>query len=388
MAYPEKRKGTLTGKWIADFVLRGHRFKPAPFATMSEADGYEAYVRATGTEPPHHVKASGTGKTFREVAEMCKAAGGPRKGKWRASKDTSVIQRLELVCERLGDVDISMVGTLMLDDMVTWLRKRPGYHGSRSLTPATINRYLSAASAVFSFASARGLIVGRPVIPLQTEDGERTEVLSPELEDALLAWLEAHGHASEATVVRVLLETGMRVGELYALAPMQIAIEWIRLTPDQTKTSKGREVYLHPDLARDLRALVASGGLPNMYHLRKHFTDGVKACGGSDELVLHSMRHTRATRLLQSGTLPAIVMQMLGWSSTSTMMRYTHVNSQMHAEAAKITSRVGGDLGKIGTVVSLRDRKKAHKIKAPKKPDGVERFVNPTCNHTPLVISD
>ena len=57
MANPERRKGKLTGRWWADFSHKGARFKHA-FPTLAEADGYEAYVRATGTEPPHHVKAA------------------------------------------------------------------------------------------------------------------------------------------------------------------------------------------------------------------------------------------------------------------------------------------------------------------------------------------
>lgn len=379
MAYPERRKGKATGKWRTDFEHKGVPYKRS-FESKAEADGFEAYVRATGTEPPQHAKHKATGTSFREVAEMCKAAGGPRKAKWFAARDTSVIQRLELICERLGDLDVSMVGTQELDRLVVYLRARPGYHGSKSLSNATINRYLSAASAVLSFASARGMIVGRPVVPLQTETGARTEVISPELEDGMLGWLRERGHAREAVVIRVLLETGMRVGELYVVSSGQITDEWIRLHPNQTKTAKGREVWLHPDLARELRALVAGGALPNMYHLRKHFTDAVKSCGGSDELVLHSCRHTRATRLLQAGILPAIVMQMLGWTNTATMARYTHVNSTMHAEAAKITSRMRGVIPSKGAVVDLRTPRKPLISQASQDNVDPEQMLNPTCN--------
>lgn len=367
MAYPEKRKGKLTGRWQVDFVIKGHRYNPPAFETMGEADGYEAYVRASGSEPPAHAKHKTTGTTFREVAELCKSAGGPRKGKWKAGRDHSVMQRLDLVCDRIGDLDISAVGTQELDKLVSYLQARPGYQGRKALAAGTINRYLTAASAVLSFASSRGFIVGRPVVPLQDEDGERTETVAPELEDAVVGALKASGQAREADCVTILIETGLRLGELYIISPEQVGNEWIRLHARQTKTSKAREVFLDAELADTLRQMLAAGEMPKEYQLRRHFKGAVKTCGGSAELVLHSLRHTRATRLLQHGIDGKIVMEMLGWTSVATMHRYQHVNSQMHAEAAKKASRTRGDFGNSGLVLPMRRalaRKEINRLEA------------------------
>lgn len=371
MSYPERRNGKATGKWRTDFEHKGVEYKRS-FDSKAEADGFKAYVKATGTEPPEHAKHKTSGTSFREVAELCKAAGGPRRGKWKAGKDHSVLQRLDLVVDRLGDLDITMVGTQELDKLVDYLQGRPGYQGRTSLSFGTINRYLTAASAVLTFASARGFIVGRPVIPLQDEDGERCEVVSPELEDAVLACLRAAGQAPEALLVRVLIETGMRLGEVYVIAPEQVSDEWIRLHRSQTKTGKAREVYLAPELSRELRALIAGGAMPKAYSLRRHFKAAVKTCGGSDELVLHSLRHTRATRLLQEGVLPAIVMEMLGWTSPTTMMRYTHVNSVMHAEAAKKATRMRGEKPAKGKVVAFKGKRGARNINELEATSGLE----------------
>ncbi len=346
MSYPERRNGKATGKWRTDFEHKGVAYKRS-FDSKAEADGFKAYVKATGTEPPEQRakqrKSTGT-TSFRDVAELCIAAGGPRKAKWKAGKDVSVRQRLDLVVQRLGDLDISSVGTQELDQLVDYLRKRPGYQGRKGLSAGTINRYLTAASAVLSFASARGFIKGRPVVPLQDEDGERTETVSPELEDAVLGVLRANGRAPEALMVQVLIETGMRLGEVYVITPEQVSDEWIRLHAKQTKTGKAREVWIDPELARELRSLIARGAVPHEYRLRRHFKEAVKMCGGSPELVLHSLRHTRATRLLEHGTREKIVMQMLGWTSVATMHRYQHVNDEMHAEAAKKVTRFGRSL--------------------------------------------
>jgi hypothetical protein len=85
MSYAERRKGKLSGRWVGEEVVRGHRYRQA-FDTKPEADGYEAYVKATGQEPPHKDGAKHTGVTFAEVAALCRDAGGPRRGRWKAER--------------------------------------------------------------------------------------------------------------------------------------------------------------------------------------------------------------------------------------------------------------------------------------------------------------
>lgn len=360
MSYPERRKGKLTGRWYGEEIVRGKRFRRA-HATKAQADGYEAYVKATGEEPPHQDAHKHTGVTFSEVAELCKEAGGPRRGKWKAGRDNSVQQRLAYVIEKLGDLDIAAVTTTELDKLVAGLQRRPGTKGER-LSPATINRYLTAASAVLTFASARGYIQGRPVIPLQEEDGSREEVVSEELEAAVLKWLREQGYGVSALCVSVLIETGMRAGELQSLEQEQITIStddeqqengWIALRASKVKTKTARLVWIRPDLARELRALVASEQVPNPFTLARNFKSAVEKCGGSEELVIHSLRHTRATRLFESGVDPQTTMEMMGWTSFNTMKRYRHIKPSMHVEAAKKVALRRGDFSLNGKIVSF-----------------------------------
>lgn len=369
MSYAERRSGKLTGKWIGEEVVRGKRFKRGGFDTKNKADGYEAYVRATGEEPPHDAAAKHTGVTFSEVAELCKEAGGPRRGKWKNGKDPSVQQRLDYVVSVLGALDIAAVTTNELDKLVKGLQRRPGYQG-RPLSAGTINRYLTAASAVLTFASQRGFIQGRPVVPLQEEDGAREATVSPALEDAIIRWLGDHAQPECSLCVRVLIETGMRAGELQAIAPEQITEDattgedgeqhengWIALRRSQVKTKAARRVWIRPELARDLRALIASGKRPNAHTLARNFKSAAEACGDSGELVIHSLRHTRATRLLESGVDPQVTMEMMGWTSFNTMTRYRHVKPAMHVEAAKKVTRARGGTVAKPTVVPFPTQK-------------------------------
>jgi len=94
MAYAEKRDGKLTGRFIGE--VKGSGFPKRAFDTKRAAEGHEAYIRATGEEPPR-ADGEASGVTFRMVATELKEAGGPE-GTWARGKDPSVISRLDFVC--------------------------------------------------------------------------------------------------------------------------------------------------------------------------------------------------------------------------------------------------------------------------------------------------
>jgi hypothetical protein len=172
------------------------------------------------------------------------------------------MQRLDYVVAVLGDLDIAAVTTHGAGQAGEGdLQRRPGYQG-RALSGATINRYLTAASAVLTFASQRGYIQGKPVVPLQEEDGAREAVVSEALEAALFKWLTDHGHHAERLCFQVLIETGMRAGNSRLSTPGQITHEneWITLRAVPGEDEKQRRmVWIEPALARE-SARVDSGG--------------------------------------------------------------------------------------------------------------------------------
>jgi hypothetical protein len=76
MPHAEKRDGKLTGFWYGEVDRRhkgGERFRRR-FETKAKAEGYEAYVKATGEEPAGLAEADITGRTFVSAAAECKEA--------------------------------------------------------------------------------------------------------------------------------------------------------------------------------------------------------------------------------------------------------------------------------------------------------------------------
>lgn len=356
MASPEKRAGKLTGHWYGEVDRRhkpgGIRFRQR-FETKKEAEGYEAYIKATGEAPPWLAgEAGGSGHTFASVAGDCRANYAP----WSSQKDPSVIQRLEFACaSKLGRVPIDKVGRSHLETLVADLKARPGTKGKGAkLAGSTINRYLTAVSTVLTYAALDPAKYGKLTkvdVPWQSEDGAREETVSRAQEEALGRVLTEAGHPVSAFIVKVLAASGLRCGELRKLKPEQIETDTIRLKAAMVKTKASRLVFIGEDMARELRALVTSKGMTNASQLRKQFKKAVRACGYSEELCLHSLRHTRATRLLESGVDGKIVMQMMGWKSFATLARYSHVNDDMQREAAKKVSHGRGELPSDGVVL-------------------------------------
>lgn len=362
MSYPEKRGSKTTGAWYGEVDRRkqgGERYR-RKFASKAEADFYETYIRTFGKEPV--TGANGellepTGPTFADVLVQCRAAGGPGRAKWKNERDHALAQRLDYLKERLGHLPIAGVTTSSLDAIVSDLRKRPGNKGQK-LSPGTINRYLTAASAVLRFAVERKIVPTMPKVPWQEEGARRTDVLSEEMEDAVCRVLTDMGFPLDALCIRVLAETGMRLGELYSLEPAQIEdarnenagegpftnsdqLAWIRLW--ETKTNKPRSVPISPGLARSLRAMLAGDGLPNSFRLRERFHSACEKCGYSDSLTLHTLRHTTATRWLRKTGSRDLVMKLLGHKAYATTERYVHLADDDLAQAAKKVSPRRGE---------------------------------------------
>ncbi|GAB2768290.1 tyrosine-type recombinase/integrase [Sinomonas soli] len=65
------------------------------------------------------------------------------------------------------------------------------------------------------------------------------------------------------------------------------------------------------------------------------------AANGVPEVRVHDARHTAATTLLVMGVDPRVVMDIMGWSTSSMLKRYQHVVDELKAEAAK---RIGAAL--------------------------------------------
>lgn len=330
MAYAEKRDGKLTGHWYGEVVLKSAGKFRKRFETRKEAKGYEAYVKEVGREPEGMAEKP-PGMTFKDAVIQMQATNA-------VSRDPSGLRRTAWLVSCIGDVALSALTTAHFDALVGDLEKRPTQvRGKKTMEDSTVNRYLSAASAVLTWARPRvekgHVPIPTIVLPWRKETGKRIHWFTETQEAAVCAFMVSEGWRTDALTIRVLCATGLRWSEFAGLEPHQCQSEWILL--DETKTDTPRDVPIDPALASELRALVRSQAFPKYETIRKHLKRAVIMCGYSAKLGVHNCRHTTATRLVLKGTPLPVVKEFLGHKNITTTMKYVHVQNSQLAEASR-----------------------------------------------------
>jgi len=200
-------------------------------------------------------------------------------------------------------------------------------------TPATINRKLAALSKMLHLAADEGNIKQVPKIQRERETGGRERFVTRDEEARPLATLKVWGCHDEHDLVMFLIDTGARLGEAVKLRWPEVGPE--RATFLGTKNGENRTIPLTSRLkamldaregadSYDRQALVFSGksrGIRIIWtRVRRHMK-----LQDDPNFVIHILRHTCASRLLQGGANLKYVQQWLGHKSIMVTQRYAHL---------------------------------------------------------------
>lgn len=226
----------------------------------------------------------------------------------------TVNSNLKKACVFFGNPDISEINTGMVDDYICQLKK--------ANKPSTVNRVVCNLHSLLKYAYDRELMDKLPKFSWQKEDNERVRWLAPEEEAKLLSLLPEQ----TAAFCEVLLHTGMRRGELLSLTKDNVDGDYIRLW--KTKNGKARSVPMSKR-AKELVNQYVPFTL-TVSQINRDWNKARKEMGleHDADFVLHTLRHTTATRMLQRTGNIAIVQRMLGHAKIQTTMRYAHISDQ------------------------------------------------------------
>ena len=253
----------------------------------------------------------------------------------------------------LGALPLAEVTQAHVADLHYTLRETPA--------TATANAVVATLSRVFSMAEASGLVPegGNPCrFVVKYRERKRKRFLSDEEFKRLghvLREVEAGGRLSAraAAALRLLMLTGCRRNEIVTLHWADVDLDLGQLRLADTKTS-ARTVTLSPaavDVLRDVPRFpgnpwVIAGPRPGtrITNLSKQWRR-VSTRAALEDVRLHDLRHTWASRALALGESLPMIARLLGHSQVETTARYAHLaRDSVHDAAARIAASIGADL--------------------------------------------
>ena len=207
---------------------------------------------------------------------------------------------------------------------------------------ATINRKTSKLSKVLRTACDHGIVERMPKIPRLTEPLNRIRWYT----DEELADIESCCHQSKhpkmAYLIRFLADTGLRRGEALKLTWDDVLGDSVFVV--DSKSGSPRSVPLTYEAEAALAALPHEGTGPFSWCSKSHLRQWWQRIRihmdwvGDRQCVVHALRHTFCSRLVQKKVPILTVKELAGHKTIEMTLRYAHLAPDNRREAIAVLS--------------------------------------------------
>lgn len=245
---------------------------------------------------------------------------------------------------KIGKYYLSSINTPLITEYKQVLENEPSKHvvrGNKTLSKATVNRYLSTLSIVFSFAVKDwGWMSENPVynVRKETEDNSRVRFLKKEEISSLLRECKKSSYELYL-VVLIALTTGARYNEIISLTWKDVDLVNNYFYFMNTKNGDNRGIAIPKRVQNELKEYSKIRNLKNKFLFPgnnpnkpcdriKAFNNAVKRAGIED-FRFHDLRHTAASYLAMSGKTLLEIAEVLGHKTLQMVKRYSHL-AQKH----------------------------------------------------------
>ena len=223
--------------------------------------------------------------------------------------------------------------------------------------PRTVNAVLNVIRAVLRAAVEWEWIEKAPAVKLLPEESRRVRFLTADEEARLIEELPPH----LKVIVQFGLATGLRMSNIIGLEWSQVdvrrSVAWIH--PDQAKARKAIPVPLNTDAMALIRSQIGKhmthvfvyNGKPIIRANQRAWRQAVARAGIRD-FTFHCLRHTWASRLMQSGVPLHALMEMGGWTDVDMVRKYAHFGVEHLVEHAEKIAKFAQN--------SAHDKKEGH----------------------------
>jgi excisionase family DNA binding protein len=258
------------------------------------------------------------------------------KRSWRSDKS-----RLKILDQFFGDTYLDEITPLSITKVIRW-RIESGNSKSTS------NRYLALLKKMFNVAIDEEYLRENPARKAKKyseKDCTNDRVFSEEEESKLMK----ASSPRLRSVIFVVLQTGLRLGEVLSLKWELIDFENKMLTVERTKSGKPLMIPISGDLWEELKRLRSLDGTSTYVFQNPKTGKPIKttrtafegACRRAEitGLTFHRLRHTVASRLIERHADIEEVRSLLGHSSIAITQRYVHATDDRRRAAVELLSK-------------------------------------------------
>lgn len=256
------------------------------------------------------------------------------------------------------EIKLRDVATEHLREYITWMtNEKEQYSGHPhrpkkaiiGLSPETVNIRIRSMKAFFNWCYKEGYIAHSPTdgIKQQKVDYDRISAFNEGQIRRLLASPDRNTYVGfrDYVIMVTLLDTGLRISELFGLRRQDVDFEQMTLTVpwQKAKTRKTRTVPLSKSTAKLIAELLrenedfgadadhlfysAVGNIMDLAHYDVRLKEYGKHAGVEGVRVsAHTFRHTFALHWIKSGGDPFSLQKMLGHTDMSMVRRYVRLS--------------------------------------------------------------
>lgn len=322
-------------RWEVSVKVNGKRVRTM-FEGEAEAKAYEAEAALALEQGRPIVQTKGRKPSA--VMTLQQLLDEVANNHWKGKKaEEGAVSNAQMCVKVLdGNTDIREIRLPAVDALVKALKKDGNKGG-------TINRKLSALRTMLNYAHKREWVTAVPAMPWQKEPPGRCRVYTAEEEAAIRNYFLTHGDRDMDDLVVFLVETGARLSEALSIETSKV-MDDLAIFED-TKNGSTRSVPLTDICKAMLKARgVQSGVIFNLTcdAVENRWKDMRAALNKEDdkEFVIHSLRHSYASRLVSLGLDLYRVQILLGHRDPKTTQRYAHLSKERLGTAAAVLNEM------------------------------------------------
>ncbi len=332
--------------------LKGHPVEIATFYRLTDAKKWAASIESSIREGRHFKTAEAKRHTLSETIDRYRKSILPHKS---PSMERDQWSQLQWWKQHLGDRSLADVTSTIIAEHKDKLSQEKGERRKKR-SPATVNRYLSALSHVFTIdVKEWGWIEENPLrkVGKRKEPRGRVRFLSDDERVTLLAACQESEEPYLYPIVVLALSTGARKGEILNLEWSDIDLQRKVAILHETKNDERRALPLAERCLEVVRELNKTRRIDTRYlfpsvdgkkpvEIRQPWEEAVKKAKLKN-FRFHDLRHSAASYLAMNGASLAEIAEVLGHKTLQMVQRYTHLTEQhTHSVVSRMNKKIFG----------------------------------------------